>query len=484
MTDEKYDFGMVGLGVMGSNLLMNMADHGYAVIGYDKDPGKTKLFETSAESGSVVKGVNTLQEMIDLLKLPRKIMMLVPAGPPVDSVISELVPLLSKGDIIIDGGNSHYIDTLKRIELLQNKGFHFMGIGISGGEEGARKGPSIMPGGDLEAYKEIEPILKDIAAKVNGQPCVAFLGKNAAGHYVKMVHNGIEYAIMQLISECYDLLHNGKNYSNQEIHNVFSNWNRNEMKSFLLEISATIFQVKDEKVPEKYLVDMILDKAGAKGTGKWTSQEGLDLAMPIPSIDTAVMMRNLSSLVAERKKASEIYTAGFHDIDIDRSTFENLLFDALYFSIVVSYIQGLALLSVASKDLQMEIPLESVVDVWRGGCIIRSGFLEVFKKSYERSNFSNLLLDKNIADLLMPKLDGLQKVASLSALNNFPSASLMAALNYFNAYRRTLLPTNLIQAQRDFFGAHTYQRIDREGVFHSEWANSSETVSTKPLDTN
>ncbi len=484
MTDRMYDFGMVGLGVMGSNLLMNMADHGFAVIGYDKNPDKTKLFETSADPGSIVKGVNKLQEMIVLLKPPRKIMMLVPAGIPVDSVISDLVPLLSEGDIIIDGGNSHYTDTLRRIEMLQSKGFHFMGIGISGGEEGARKGPSIMPGGDPEAYKEIEPILKAIAARVDGDPCVAYLGENAAGHYVKMVHNGIEYAIMELISECYDLLHNGKSYSNEDIHKVFSKWNKGEMKSFLLEISAAIFQVKDEKVTEKYLVDMILDRAGAKGTGKWTSQEGLDLAMPIPSIDTAVMMRNLSSLVAERKKASEIYDHAFHDIEIDKDIFETQLFDALYFSIVLSYIQGLSLLSVASEDLKMDIPMKSVVDVWRGGCIIRSGFLEIFKKSYERSNYRNLLLDENIAKLLIPKLDGLQKTASLSALNNFPSAGLMAALNYFSAYRRRLLPTNLIQAQRDFFGAHTYQRVDREGVFHSEWATSSETVSTKSLDTN
>ncbi|MDQ6902635.1 MAG: NAD(P)-binding domain-containing protein, partial [Bacteroidota bacterium] len=263
MSDIKFDFGMIGLGVMGSNLLLNMADHGFAVIGYDNNPDKTKLFEDSAEKNTVVKGVNNLSEMIGLLKVPRKIMMLVPAGPPVDSVISDLLPLLQKGDIIIDGGNSHYIDTLKRIKFLEEKELHFMGIGISGGEEGARKGPSIMPGGDKEAYQEVSDILKAVAAKVNNEPCVGYLGKDAAGHYVKMVHNGIEYAIMQLLSECYDLLSNGLGYTNMELHTVFNNWNKGEMKSFLLEITAAIFEKKDEKDSGKYLVDMILDKAGA-----------------------------------------------------------------------------------------------------------------------------------------------------------------------------------------------------------------------------
>src|SRR5665647_1074074 len=307
MSELKYDFGMIGLGVMGSNLLLNMADHGFAVIGYDKDPIKTSHFESSGSKNTILKGVNTLQEMINNLKVPRKIMMLVPAGNPVDSVITDLSPLLQQGDIVIDGGNSHYTDTLKRINELKSKGFHFMGIGISGGEEGARKGPSIMPGGDEEAYKEVELILKAVAAKVNDVPCVGYLGRDAAGHYVKMVHNGIEYAIMQLISECYDLLRSGLSLSNDELHQVFNNWDSGELKSFLLEITATIFEKKDEKIKDKYLVDMILDKAGAKGTGQWTSQEGLELPMPIPNIDSAVMMRNLSGLIDERKEAYELY---------------------------------------------------------------------------------------------------------------------------------------------------------------------------------
>jgi 6-phosphogluconate dehydrogenase len=469
MNDIKYDFGMIGLGVMGSNLLLNMADNGFAVIGYDKNPDKTNLFEKSATENTVVKGVNTLEEMISLMRTPRKIMMLVPAGNPVDSVINDLLLLMEKGDIVIDGGNSHYTDTLKRIQFLQDKNFHFMGIGISGGEEGARRGPSIMPGGDKEAYKEVEPILKAIAAKVNGEPCVGYLGKDAAGHYVKMVHNGIEYSIMQLLSECYDLLHNGMGYTNSEMHSVFNEWNKGEMESFLIEISAEIFEKKDEKTEGKYLVDMILDKAGAKGTGKWTSQEGLDLPMPISNIDAAVMMRNLSSLIEERHEASRLYNTKLEKIELDKMEFETLLYDALYFATVLSYAQGLAMLSTASQELKMDIPLPEVVSVWRGGCIIRSALLDHFKKAYQNNSLKNLLLDKSIGELLQQKEESLQKIVSIAALHNYPCAAFMSSLTYYNAYRRQLLPTNLIQAQRDFFGAHTYQRIDEEGIFHTEW---------------
>ncbi len=484
MNEIKYDFGMVGLGVMGSNLLLNMADHGFAVIGYDKNPDKTKLFETSAPENTTVKGVNNLQEMIDKLKVPRKIMMLVPAGIPVDSVINDLLPVINGGDIIIDGGNSHYTDTLKRIHFLQDKGLHFMGIGISGGEEGARRGPSIMPGGDQEAYKEIEPILKAVAAKVNNVPCVSYLGKDAAGHYVKMIHNGIEYAIMELLSECYDLLRNGMDYSNDELHKLFNEWNKGEMKSFLLEITAAIFEKKDEKETKNYLVDMILDKAGAKGTGKWTSQEGLDLPMPIPTIDSAVMMRNLSSLIEERNEAAELYNARMQKINVGKKEFEGLLYDALYFATIISYAQGLAMLTTASTNLKMDIPLPQVIKVWRGGCIIRSALLDKFTKAYENATLKNLLLDENIAAILKEKEEGAQKIISFCALNNYPAAGLMASLNYYNAYRRKLLPTNLIQAQRDFFGAHTYQRIDRDGIFHTEWETAAETLPTKNIETN
>ncbi|MEO9022328.1 MAG: NADP-dependent phosphogluconate dehydrogenase [Ginsengibacter sp.] len=468
MEDIKYDFGMIGLGVMGSNLLLNMADHGFSVIGYDKNPDKTKAFEASATKGTTVKGVNTLAGMIEKLKTPRKLMMLVPAGSPVDSVIGDLKPLLQKGDIIIDGGNSHYTDTLRRINELKNIGFHFMGIGVSGGEEGARRGPSIMPGGDLEAYNEVAPILKAVSAKVNGEPCVGYLGHDAAGHYVKMVHNGIEYAIMQLISECYDLMHHGLQLSNKELHEVFKDWDGGDMKSFLLEITAIIFDKKDDK-SDHDLVDMILDKAGAKGTGQWTSQEGLSLPMPIPTIDSAVMMRNLSGLINERKEAAGIYKTSVKTIGTDKKEFIAQLRDALYFATLISYAQGLAMITTASSELKMDIPLPEVVSVWRGGCIIRSAMLEVFKKAYKDPTLKNILLDKDIAKLILQKEAAIQKIVSMAALNNYPVAGLSAALNYFNAYRRELLPTNLVQAQRDFFGAHTYQRTDTEGIFHTKW---------------
>jgi 6-phosphogluconate dehydrogenase len=468
MEATQYDFGMIGLGVMGSNLLLNMADHGFTVIGYDTNTEKTKTFEASATKGEVVKGVNTLEEMVRSLKKPRKMMMLVPAGNPVDSVIHDLKPLLEAGDIIIDGGNSHYTDTLRRIQELKDAGFHFMGIGISGGEEGARKGPSIMPGGDENAYNEVAPILKAVAAKVNNQPCVAYLGKDAAGHYVKMVHNGIEYSIMQLISECYDLLHHGLGCSNEELHEIFSHWDSGEMQSFLLEITGIIFDKKDDKTGN-YLVDMILDKAGAKGTGKWTSQEGLDLPIPVPTIDAAVMMRNISSLIEQRNEAADMYDTRLQRIEIEKQAFINMLHDALYFATVISYTQGLAMLSTASKELNMDIPLPEVVGVWRGGCIIRSAVLDLFKEAYKNQSLENLLLDKNIAQELGKRYEALQKIVGLAAGNSYPAVGFMSALNYFNAYKRKQLPTNLIQAQRDFFGAHTYQRIDEAGIFHTQW---------------
>lgn len=465
--EELFDFGMIGLGTMGCNLLSNISEHGFSGIGYDINQKKTEGLEMP-ENGAPLKGEPDLQRFIQQLKTPRKIMMLVPAGNPVDSVINNVVPHLEEGDILIDGGNSHYTDTLARIESLRGKGIHFIGIGISGGEEGARRGPSIMPGGDYEAYKSLEPILQAIAAKVNGEPCVAYLGKDAAGHYVKMIHNGIEYAIMQLISECYDIMYRGLGLTNEELHQVFKEWDGGEMQSYLLEITAKIFQVQDEGTDDD-VIDFILDKAGAKGTGEWASEEGLRLPMPIPTIDASVMMRSLSSRLEERTAADQLYKTQSEKIEIEREEMICLLKEALHFSTIISYAQGLALLTDASKDLNMEIPMGKVVDVWRGGCIIRSSALGLFKKAYEAPDLKNILLDSEIAAILQQKLPSIQKVVSLAAGNNYPSAALMASLCYFNAYRRRLLPTNLIQAQRDFFGAHTYERTDREGTFHTDW---------------
>jgi 6-phosphogluconate dehydrogenase len=468
MAAQSFNLAMIGIGVMGKNLLLNMADHGFKVIGYNKDPKKTAALEAAATPGTTVKGVNTYQEMIQLLEKPRRIMLLVPAGKPVDEVIESLLPLLDKGDIIIDGGNSHYTDTLRRVNWLQGQGFHFMGIGVSGGEQGARTGPSIMPGGDPEAYPHVKPILEAVAAKVNGVPCVAHLGKGAAGHYVKMVHNGIEYAIMQLISECYDLLKSA-GLTNDELHQAFDQWNKGDMQSFLVEITKDIFLQPDDKTGGR-LVDMILDKAGAKGTGKWTSQDAMELGMPIPSIDMAVTMRNLSSLKEERTQAASIYPVEGINISVNKEEFIRQVHDALYFTTVISYVQGMAMLHRASAEWDMQIPLPEVVRVWRGGCIIRSVLLDVFARAYQRNpQLANLLLDSEVASLLKEKEQNLRAVITTAVQHKIAAGGLMTALAYFDAYRNSRMPVNLIQAQRDYFGAHTYQRIDEPGIFHTEW---------------
>ena len=467
--NQKYDFGMVGLGVMGSNLLYNIADHGFSVIGFDLNSEKAKNLEKEATPNTDVKGVSVIKDFISQLNTPRKIMLLVPAGKPVDNVIENLLPHLSKGDIIIDGGNSHYVDTVRRVKYLADQEFHFMGMGVSGGEEGARKGPSIMPGGDVEAFKVVQPILEAVAAKVNGEACTAYMGKDAAGHYVKMVHNGIEYAIMQLISEVYDLMHRGLGLSNEEMHQIFHQWNQEELNSFLIEITADIFKQKDVETG-KELLDVILDKAGAKGTGKWTSQDAMDRGVSIPTIDIAVSLRTLSAYKEQRINASKIYNKTHSSLETDQSKFINELKEALFCAIIISYAQGLSLLVKASEELSMEIPLKDVVKIWRGGCIIRSTLLETFYEAYSaKTDLENILLDENIASLLISRIDSLREVVSAAAKSSIPAGALQTALAYFDAYTSERMSTNMIQAQRDYFGAHTYQRVDREGTFHTEW---------------
>ena len=395
--------------------------------------------------------------------------MLVPAGAAVDAVIKDLLPLVSPGDIIIDGGNSHFSDTIRRISELEDKAIHFTGMGVSGGEEGARRGPSIMPGGDPEAWKALQPILESVAARINDEPCVAYMGKGAAGHYVKMVHNGIEYAIMQLISEIYDLLKRGLNCSNDELHGIFKQWNEGALQSFLVEITAAIFRQQDPETG-KQLVDMILDKAGSKGTGKWTSQEAMDLGIPVPTIDMAVAMRDLSSFKSERLKAAAVYKPSVKSFTGDRNKIISQLGDALYTAIIISYAQGLAMLQKASAERQMDIPLQDTVKIWRGGCVIRSSLLEIFTGIYKKQpSIPNILLDKKLAALVKKSQRGLRKSLQLAVASKIPVAGLMSALAYLDAYSSERLPINLVQAQRDYFGAHTYQRIDREGSFHSEW---------------
>lgn len=460
---------MIGLGVMGRNLLLNMADHGFPVTGFDMDKQKTATLESSASPGTTVKGADSLAAMIKSLAKPRRMMMLVPAGNPVDAVISELLPLIEAGDIVIDGGNSHYTDTLIRVKALEEKGIHFIGMGISGGEKGARTGPSIMPGGDPAAWQAMKQILEAVSAKVGDSPCVAYMGRDAAGHYVKMVHNGIEYAIMQLISETYALLKQGAGLNNDELHQVYTSWNKGDQQSFLIEITADVFLKKDDKTSNR-LVDMVSDKAGSKGTGKWTSQDAMDLPVPVTVIDTAVSMRDLSGFKDQRIKASGLYPGGQQKISMAKVEWIELVRQGLYFATVICYAQGLAMLQEASKNLNMDVPLADVVRIWRGGCIIRSVLLDVFYPSYQRNpGLKNLLLDEQLALQFKGKDLPLRKLVLEAAKSGYGVAGLMAALSYFDTFRLSLMPTNLIQAQRDYFGAHTYQRIDQPGIFHSEW---------------
>jgi len=475
----QYDFGMIGLGVMGSNLLLNMAGHNFAVIGFDKDVQKGKALEAAASDATeVIKGVATLEEMVRSLKKPRKMMMLVPAGKPVDSVIESLLPFVEPGDVVIDGGNSHYTDTLRRVTYLKERGIHFMGMGISGGEHGARTGPSMMPGGNMEAYNQVKPILEAVAAKVDGEPCTAYMGKDAAGHYVKMVHNGIEYAMMQLISEVYDLMKRGLGLSNDELYKVFGRWNKGELQSYLIDITEDIFIQKDDQNENSNtrLLDLILDKAGSKGTGKWTSQDAMDLPVAVPTIDMAVSFRTISGYKEERVQAAKLYKNDIKKVSVDKDTFINQLEDALYFGFIICYAQGLSMLYQGSIALDMDIPLHDVVKIWRGGCIIRSKLLNDFYKAFKDSDnqLPNILLDNGIADIIKSKEDSIRTVVKEAIDTNIGIGGLMSALAYFDAFTTADMPTNLIQAQRDYFGAHTYQRIDMPGIFHTGWISKEE----------
>jgi 6-phosphogluconate dehydrogenase len=469
--EANFDFGMIGIGVMGSNLLLNMADHGFAVVGFDLKQERADKLEAAAKEGQAVKGTTRIEEMVGLLKKPRKIMMLVPAGKPVDAVIENLLPHLDKNDILIDGGNSYYKDTLRRITYLQDKGIHFFGMGVSGGELGARLGPSMMPGGDKEAYQYLKPILEAIAAKADGVPCVAYMGNNAAGHYVKMVHNGIEYAIMQMISEVYDLLHRAGGLSNEALHTIFGKWNEGQLHSYLIEITSEVFKTQDNDTsnPSDFLVDKILDQAGSKGTGKWTSQEAMDLPVSIPTIDIAVAMRDLSVYKEQRVRAADLYKQVINTVEITQNDLDHIE-NALAFCFAMAYAQGLSMLAVASDELKMNIPLPDVITVWKAGCIIRSALLGNFTDAFKKDpKLPNLLLDKDLAELLKAREESIRQVIQLGVTTRIPMAGMMSALSYYDAYLSDRMPTNLIQAQRDYFGAHTYQRIDKEGVFHTEW---------------
>ncbi|PBJ15983.1 NADP-dependent phosphogluconate dehydrogenase [Flavobacterium sp. ACN6] len=467
---NKFDFGIVGLGVMGRNLLLNIASNKFAAAGLDLDTEKVNSLQQEADADHTIEATTDVKHFVELIQQPRAIMLLVPAGKPVDSAIASLLPHLDKGDIIIDGGNTYFTDTDRRFIELSEKGIHFFGMGISGGEKGARFGPAMMPGGDQKAYERLRPIFEAIAAKVDGEPCVEYLGNGSAGNYVKMVHNGIEYGIMQLISEIYDLMKRGYNLDDTTIQKTFDEWNQtHDLKSYLIEITGKI--LKQEDTDGGLLINKISDWAKSKGTGKWTSQNAMDLQVPVPTIDAAVFMRDMSKTKPERIKASEKLVWNSETADVNTSEAIAALKSALYLSIVVTYSQGLAQLHTASKEYNYGLNLETVAKIWRGGCIIRASILEDFRKAYgTKAGLPNLLLDAGIASKLNENQAGMRAVIQFAVQKGLPVAGLMNSLAYFDAYRSANLPTNLIQAQRDFFGAHTYERTDKEGVFHTQWA--------------
>jgi 6-phosphogluconate dehydrogenase len=468
MAVQKSEIGMVGLGVMGRNLVLNIADHGCSVSGYDKDLSKVQELQTEAGSRAI-NAAQSLEGFVSVLSTPRVIMMLVPAGQVVDNVIHELVPQLERGDLIIDAGNSHFKDTDLRSKSLAEKGILYMGIGVSGGEYGARHGSSLMPGGPKEAYERVRPIFEAVAAHVEGVPCAAYLGPGSAGHYVKMVHNGIEYGLMQLIAESYDLMKRGLGLSDEELAVVYSNWNEAELNAYLIEIASHIFTQVDERTG-KQLIDVILDEAKQKGTGMWTSQDAMDIQVPIPVIDAAVTMRNLSAMKSEREAASRTFKMQTTPFKGDRDAVLTQLKGAIYASMIITYAQGMAQLHTASQVYKYDLNLEDVARIWRGGCIIRAALLEDFRAAFHKHpDLPNLLTDSHLGQEVMAKQEDLRAVVSLAVKLGLPIPGLMASLAYFDGYRSAWLPANLIQAQRDYFGSHTYERKDARGVFHTHW---------------
>ncbi len=467
---QKAQFGMIGLGTMGRNLVLNMADHGIRICGYDRNKDQlNRLLEEGKDKP--VQIADTMSAFVDSLEIPRRIMLLVPAGKITDAVIDEISPILQPGDILIDGGNSHFVDTDERIERLKGTGIHFTGMGVSGGEDGARLGPSMMPGGNKESYAALKNILEIIAAQTDEGACVAFVGNGSAGHYTKMVHNGIEYAIMQLISEVYAILKNVCDCDNDELHTIFNEWNNGKLQSFLMEITAKIFLQPDDVDSSKRLVDMILDKAAQKGTGMWTSQSALDLHVPTTVIDEAVAARLLSSFKIERAMIAGFTDNALQVKPADKKEMIQSLQDALYFGMAISYVQGLHLLQAASANYKYEIELAEVVRIWKGGCIIRSLMLNDIRKSYlNNKQLLNLLMDNNFYNLIIQHRTAVTNVIKIAMDNRMAMPALSSSLQYVDMFSSGRLPSNLIQAQRDYFGAHTYERVDKEGSFHTNWS--------------
>ncbi|MDD1415291.1 NADP-dependent phosphogluconate dehydrogenase [Dolichospermum sp. ST_con] len=468
-------FGVIGLAVMGENIALNVERNGFPIAVYNRSREKTDAFMAHRAPGRNVKAAFSLEQFVASLERPRKILVMVQAGKPVDAVIQQLKPLLQEGDIIIDGGNSWFEDTDRRTQELEPIGLRYVGMGVSGGEEGALNGPSLMPGGTKSSYEYLSPIFNKIAAQVDDGPCVTYIGPGGSGHYVKMVHNGIEYGDMQLIAEAYDLLKNVGGLNAAQLHEVFAQWNTtDELNSFLIEITANIFPYVDpeSKIP---LVDLIVDAAGQKGTGRWTVQTALELGVAIPTITAAVNARIMSSIRDERIAASKIITGPNAKYGGDIAAFVNMVRDALYCSKICSYAQGMALLSTASKTYNWELNLGEMARIWKGGCIIRAGFLNKIKKAFdENPALPNLLLAPEFKQTILDRQAAWREVIVTAAKLGIPVPAFSASLDYFDSYRRDRLPQNLTQAQRDYFGAHTYKRTDKEGSFHTEWVPIAE----------
>jgi 6-phosphogluconate dehydrogenase len=465
-----YKIGIVGLGVMGHNLALNMERNGFPVAGYDLDAAKTRAFLEGSGANKQIVGVDSPAALMAALEKPRRVLLMVPAGAPVDSAIAQLKSHMEPGDILMDGGNSFFLDTERRNKALEAEGFNFMGIGVSGGEEGALWGPAIMPGGQREAWEATAPIFRAMAAKAeDGQPCVAYMGPRGAGHYVKMVHNGIEYGDMQLIAEIYDILHRGLGMSALELADLFAEWNAGELKSYLIEITADILRHTDPETGMP-LVEVILDEAAQKGTGKWTSQNALDVGAPIPTINAAVESRILSSLKSQRVVASKIISGPKPDFKGDRGQLIEAARAALYASKITSYAQGLGLLKIASGEYKYDLNISEVAKIWRAGCIIRASLLGDITAAFQRDpGLVNLLLDESFRTAVESRQESWRFLVQSAVGLGIPVLAVSASLAYFDAYRSERLPANLTQAQRDYFGAHTYRRIDREGTHHTEW---------------
>jgi 6-phosphogluconate dehydrogenase len=470
-------FGVIGLAVMGENLALNVERNGFPVAVYNRSREKTDRFMAERAGDKNVKATYSLEDFVASLERPRRILVMVKAGGPVDAVIGQLKPLLEAGDMIIDGGNSLYEDTERRVKDLEPTGLGFIGMGVSGGEEGALNGPSLMPGGTRAAYGEIEHIVTKIAAQVDDGPCVTYIGPGGAGHYVKMVHNGIEYGDMQLIAEAYDLMKNVLGLDHAQLHEVFAEWNlTDELNSFLIEITADIFTNLDAETG-KPLVELIVDAAGQKGTGRWTVINALEMGVAIPTIGAAVNARILSSIKSERVAASKQLSGPSQRFDGDAKAYVNKIRDALYCSKICSYAQGMALIGAASQRYDYGIDLGETARIWKGGCIIRAGFLNKIKHAYdENPSLANLLLAPEFKQTILDRQSAWREVVSMAANLGIPVPAFSASLDYFDSYRRDRLPQNLTQAQRDYFGAHTYERVDQEGVFHHEWTKAPARV--------